>query len=96
VSGKPSLRSRLRPAELVGISAVIGAFVGIVVGFGTREWLLALEFAGISFVVALVVTAMLLLAATPENERPDAERPDAERPEGGRPEDEGDGPPQGH
>jgi hypothetical protein len=73
-TGRPPLRSRLRPLELVGISAIIGVFVGLVVLMGTREPVVALEFAGIAFVAALVVTAMLLLAATPRDERPDAER----------------------
>lgn len=87
--GKPSTRSRLRPVELVGISAVIAVFVGAVVVLGTREWITGLEWAGVAFVVALVVTAMLLLAATPPSERPDAERTDPERPtpgDGDRPE----------
>ena len=73
-AGKPSLRSRLRPVELVGISAIIAVFVGLIVGMGTREVNVSLEFAGVAFVVALVVTAMLLLAATPQDERPDADR----------------------
>jgi hypothetical protein len=74
VSGKPSMRSRIRPIELVGISAVIAVFVGAIVILGTREWLTGLEWAGVAFVVALVGTAMLLLAATPKDERPDSER----------------------
>jgi membrane protein implicated in regulation of membrane protease activity len=74
VSGKPSMRSRIRPVELVGMSAIIAVFVGAIVILGTREWLTGLEWAGVAFVVALVVTAMLLLAATPKDERPDAER----------------------
>jgi hypothetical protein len=85
VNAKPSLRTRLRPAELVVIAALIGVFVGAIVVMGTREWLTALEWAGIAFVVALVVIAMLLLAASPADERPDAERPDGERPDGERP-----------
>lgn len=73
---KPAMRSRLRPVELVGASAIVGVFVGFVVILGTREWLTGLEWAGVAFVVALVVTAMLLLAVTPRDERPDAERRD--------------------
>jgi membrane protein implicated in regulation of membrane protease activity len=76
VSDKPKLRARLRPVELVGASAIIGIFVGAVVLLGTREIVVALEWAGVAFVVALVVTAMLLLAATPKDERPDADRND--------------------
>jgi membrane protein implicated in regulation of membrane protease activity len=68
------MRSRVRPVELVAISAVIAVFVGAIVILGTREWITGLEWAGVAFVVALVVTAMLLLAATPKDERPDSER----------------------
>jgi len=74
MSGKPAMRARLRPVELVGASAIIGVFIGAVVLLGTREIVVALEFAGVAFVVALVVTAMLLLATTPKDERPDADR----------------------
>ena len=82
MSGTPKMRTRLRPIELVGASAIIGIFVGAVVLLGTREIIVALEWAGVAFVVALVVTAMLLLAATPKDERPDADRPDDEDPRG--------------
>jgi hypothetical protein len=78
VNAKPSLRTRLRPVELVVIAALIGVFIGAVVVMGTREWLTALEWAGIAFVVALVVTAMLLLAVTPQDERADLQPPDAD------------------
>lgn len=79
---RPKPRGRLRPVELVGASAVLGIFVGAVVILGTREWLAGLEWAGVAFVVALVVTAMLLLAVTPKEERPDAERRDDDGPSG--------------
>lgn len=79
MNAKPSLRTRLRPVELVLIAAIIGVFVGAIVVMGTREWLTALEWAGIAFVVALVVTAMLLLAVAPKDERADLRPPDAER-----------------
>lgn len=78
MNAKPSLRTRLRPVELVVIAALIGVFIGAVVVMGTREWLTALEWAGIAFVVALVVTAMLLLAVTPQDERADLQPPDAD------------------
>lgn len=81
MNAKPSLRTRLRPVELVVIAALIGVFVGAIVVMGTREWLTALEWAGIAFVIALVVIAMLLLAAAPPSERPGADRPDADRPD---------------
>jgi hypothetical protein len=82
---KPSMRTRLRPVELLVMAAVIAVFVGAIVFMGTREWLTALEFAGIAFVAALVVIAMLLLAVTPQEDRPDADRPDADHPDADHP-----------
>jgi membrane protein implicated in regulation of membrane protease activity len=76
VSEKPKMRTRLRPVELVGASAILAVFVGVVVLLGTREIIVALEWAGVAFVVVLVVVAMLLLAVTPKDERPDADRRD--------------------
>lgn len=97
---KPSVRARIRPVELVGMSAIIAVFVGAVVVLGTREWMTGLEWAGVAFVVALVVTAMLLLAATPKDERPDADRSSAGRPgpeqQDGRRADTPDDGPRGH
>jgi amino acid transporter len=63
----PNKKDRLRPFELIGLSAVIGVFLFLVVLMGTREPLVGLEFAGIGFIVALVVLAMLSLAARPKN-----------------------------
>jgi len=83
VSDKPKMRARLRPVELVGAAAILAIFVGAVVLLGTREIIVALEWTGVAFVVALVVTAMLLLAVTPKDERPDADPPgDDEEPRG--------------
>lgn len=61
----PTRRDRTRPAELIGLSAVIGVGVGIIVYFGTRTFIVALEAAGGAFIVTLVVFAMLLLAISP-------------------------------
>jgi hypothetical protein len=62
---KPSLRDRLRPLELLVISAVLGVFAGLVVLMATREVVLALVFLGIAFIVSLVVLAMLALTMAP-------------------------------
>jgi hypothetical protein len=62
---EPSRRERLRPVELVGMSALFGVIVGIITYFATRNLLVAAEFAGIAFIVTLVVFAMLLLAVSP-------------------------------
>jgi hypothetical protein len=59
----PSLRDRLKPLELVGMAGVLALFTGVIAIGGTREWQLALIFAGIAFIAALLVLAMLALAA---------------------------------
>ncbi|MBX3100821.1 MAG: hypothetical protein KF761_14750 [Salinibacterium sp.] len=61
----PSRRDRTRPIELIGLSAIFAVFVGLVVLMSTREVVLALIFLGISFIVSLVVLAMLSLAVRP-------------------------------
>ena len=74
---KPPLRDRLRPLELLGISAALGIFAGLVVLMATREWVLALVFLGVAFIVSLVVLAMLALAVAPDlEERTDLEEQD--------------------
>ncbi|CAN5174775.1 hypothetical protein BH11ACT4_BH11ACT4_09870 [soil metagenome] len=65
---RPPLRERLRPLELLGISAALGIFAGLVVLMATREIVLALVFLGIAFIAALVVLAMLALAVAPDLE----------------------------
>jgi len=63
----PSRRDRLRPFEYVVMSAVIAVFIGLVVVLSTRQVTLALIFAGVTFIVSLVVIAMLALAAKPDD-----------------------------
>ncbi len=65
-STTPSRRDRLRPFEYLVISAVVAAFIGFVVVFTTRQVTLALVFAGVAFIVSLVVIAMLALAVKPD------------------------------
>lgn len=60
---RPPLRDRLKPLELVGLAAVLGVFAGGITLIGTREIDDALILAGIAFIVALLVLAMLSLAA---------------------------------
>ncbi|MFJ3384547.1 MULTISPECIES: hypothetical protein [unclassified Curtobacterium] len=64
----PSRRDRLRPVELLGISAIIAVFTGLVVLLSTREVTLALIFLGIAFIVVVVVLAMLQLASTSDQD----------------------------
>ena len=62
---QPSLRERMRPVELLLISAGLGLFAGLVVFMSTREIVLGLIFLGIAFIVSLVGLAMLALAVQP-------------------------------
>lgn len=62
---QPSRSERLKPAELVGISAVMGLFVGLTILLTTREVVLSLIALGITFIIALVVIAMLVLGMKP-------------------------------
>lgn len=75
----PSRRERMRPAELLGMAAVFGVFVGAFVFMGSREWQLALVMAGAAFIVSLVILATLLIAAGPnlDEHRVDPVDPDA-------------------
>jgi hypothetical protein len=66
------MRDRMRPAELLGLSAVFGGFAGLVVLMVTRDVVLALIFFGIAFILSVVVIAMLVLAMKPN----DAEKTD--------------------
>jgi hypothetical protein len=59
---RPTLRERARPAEVLGLSAVLALFVGGGVLFSSRNPLLAVEFFGAAFIVSVVVCATLLLA----------------------------------
>jgi len=62
---EPTRRERLRPVELIGMSAIIGVAIGVITYFGTKDLLFAVEVLGGAFIVSLVVFAMLLLAITP-------------------------------
>ena len=62
----PNKRDRTRPAEMLGLSAIFGIFTGLVVFMSTREWIIGLIFAGVAFIVSLVVIAMLVLAIRPD------------------------------
>lgn len=61
----PSLRERLKPAELVGMAAVVGVVIGVVVVVVTRgELEFAAVFAIVAFIVSLLALAMLALLST--------------------------------
>ncbi|POH66877.1 hypothetical protein C3B61_07295 [Cryobacterium zongtaii] len=63
---KPSRSEILKPVELVAISAGMGLFVGLTILLATRNWALSSIALGITFIVALVVIAMLALGMKPD------------------------------
>lgn len=76
----PSRRERLRPLELVGFSAVLAIFAGLVILLTTRDIVLALIFFGVAFIVSVMMVALVGLGAKPSAEddeaRKDLQRPD--------------------
>ena len=77
MSTQPSKRDRTRPAELLGLSAVIAAFVAIVVLLSSRDLLLAGIALGATFILSLIIIATMALTvnASPE-ERIDLDEQD--------------------
>lgn len=66
----PSLRERFRPAELIGLSAAFAVFLGLVVAMITKDWVMAGIGFGVTFIVSLVVLAMLALTASSNEDDP--------------------------
>lgn len=64
----PSRRDRFRPLELLGLSAVVAIVIGLIVLMSTRQFDVTIIFTGLSFIVTLVVFAMLALATKPTGE----------------------------
>ncbi|WP_104191769.1 hypothetical protein [Cryobacterium sp. Y82] len=62
---QPSRSDRLKPAELLGISGAMSLFVGVTILLTTRELMLSVIGLGVTFIVALVVIAMLVLGMKP-------------------------------
>ena len=60
---EPSRREKLRPAELIGMSAIIGVVIGVITYFATRDLLVAVEVLGGAFIVSLVVGVPGLILA---------------------------------
>ena len=64
-SRKPSFREVMRPWELVIGSASAAIFAGIIIFAGTRMWQITIIATVGVFIVALVFTAMFVLASKP-------------------------------
>ena len=80
---KPSPRKALmKPFEVVGISAVCGAFVFLIVVYTLKNWTLALVLGGAAIVLVLLILALLLLSYKPNPDAPvfldRFEKPDAD------------------
>lgn len=69
---EPSKADRLKPAELIGLSGVMGLFVGLVLLLVTRDVIFTLVGFGITFIIVLVVIAIFSLGMKPD----DAEKSD--------------------
>jgi hypothetical protein len=64
----PSRRDRFRPVELLVLSAIVAVFVGLVVAGSVRNIELGAIFAGVGFIVSLVVLATLAITTRPDAE----------------------------
>jgi hypothetical protein len=64
----PSRRDRFRPVELLVIAAIIAVFIGVVVAGSIRDIRIGAIFAGVGFIVALVVLATLAITTKPDVE----------------------------
>jgi hypothetical protein len=73
----PSRRDRFRPVELLVIAAIVAVFIGLVVAGSTRDIRLGGIFAGVGFIVSLVVLATLAITTKPDlEERRDIDNQD--------------------
>jgi len=71
-SNQPSRSDRLKPLELISISAGMALFVGLTILLTTREVVLSGVGFGITFIIALVTIAMLVMSIKPNaSERDD-------------------------
>lgn len=62
---QPTRKDRFLPTELLGISAGLGVFVGLIVLVATRQPVLAAVSFGVAFIVSVVLIALFALAFKP-------------------------------
>jgi hypothetical protein len=76
----PSRRDRFRPVELLIFAAIVAVFVGLVVAGSIRNLATGGIFAGVAFIVSLVVLATLAITTKPDaEERRDIDDQDQHR-----------------
>lgn len=68
--GKTNRKALLKPFQLLGLSAAFGIFVLLIVLLTTQNFVNGLIGAGITFVLSVVVLAMLVLSYKPNAEAP--------------------------
>ncbi len=61
-----SRSEKSRPLELVGISIAVAVFVGAIVMMVTKDLAMSAVFAGVAFIVTILMLAMLVLATSPQ------------------------------
>jgi hypothetical protein len=64
----PSRRDRFRPVELLVMSAIVAVFIGLVVAGSVRNFELGAIFAGVAFILSLVILATLAITTRPDEE----------------------------
>ncbi|MDF9809302.1 MAG: hypothetical protein RR853_05760 [Aurantimicrobium sp.] len=64
----PTLRDRLKPVELLIVSALLGLFTGLVVLMSSRDLILSSISFGAVFIICLVAMAMFVLAIKPNKQ----------------------------
>lgn len=64
----PTRKDRMRPVELIGFAAVLAVFAGLVVLLTTRQIALASIFAGVGFIVVVMIVALLGLGGKRSDE----------------------------
>lgn len=70
----PTMRDRLKPAELLGFAGVLSIFAGIVVLISSRQIVLTLVFMLIAFILSVLIVALLGLGGTPSEEDDEARK----------------------
>jgi hypothetical protein len=65
---QPSRRDRFRPVELLVFAAIVAVFIGLVVAGSIRNIEVGGIFAGVAFIVSLVVLATLAITTKPDVE----------------------------
>lgn len=73
-------KRRVRPGELLIISAVFGLFTLGITFMGSRQLVLSLIFGGLAFILCVVVFSILSLAASPVDDKRDMSEPVLGRP----------------